>query len=71
VGVPVISNGNIVTYQDVMRCLEETEADAVMSAEWLRRNPALFAGSLRPQTLVAQKLKALYCLLTRMCCLGY
>jgi tRNA-dihydrouridine synthase 1 len=44
VTVPVISNGNIVTYGDVMRCLEQTKADAVMSAEWLRRNPALFAG---------------------------
>ena len=44
VSVPVISNGNIVTYEDVTRCLEETQADAVMSAEWLRRNPALFDG---------------------------
>ena len=44
VGVPVISNGNIVSYQDGVRCLLETKADAVMSAEWLRRNPALFAG---------------------------
>ena len=31
VSVPVISNGNIVRYEDVLRCLEATKADAVMS----------------------------------------
>jgi len=30
VSVPVISNGNIVTYQDVVNCLEATTADGVM-----------------------------------------
>ena len=43
VGIPVISNGNIVTFADVEDCLEQTGCAAVMSAEWLRRNPALFA----------------------------
>lgn len=42
--IPVISNGNIVTFGDVEACLEATGAAGVMSAEWLRRNPALFWG---------------------------
>ena len=41
--VPVIANGNIRTMADVDQCMEQTNADAVMSAYGLLANPALFA----------------------------
>ncbi|KAJ1484695.1 dihydrouridine synthase-domain-containing protein [Baffinella frigidus] len=44
VSIPVISNGNVVSFDDIAACLQHTKADAVMSAEWLRRNPAIFYG---------------------------
>ena len=39
---PIISNGNIITYDDVENNIEFTGADGVMSAEGILDNPALY-----------------------------
>ncbi|KAJ8592415.1 FMN-linked oxidoreductase [Rhizopogon salebrosus TDB-379] len=41
--VPVVSNGNVRTWEDMQRNKEETEADGVMVGETLLGNPCLFA----------------------------
>jgi tRNA-dihydrouridine synthase 1 len=45
IGVPMIANGGVRTYDDATRCLEVTGCDAVMSSEALLENPGLFAPS--------------------------
>ncbi|KAH9856848.1 FMN-linked oxidoreductase [Lenzites betulinus] len=43
VGIPVVSNGNVRTWEDVQKNREETGADGIMVGETLLANPCLFA----------------------------
>ena len=48
VSIPVIANGNILSYADIATCLEATKADAVMSAEAILWDPRLFSDPVLP-----------------------
>lgn len=41
--IPVIANGGIATHADVLRCLDYTGCDAVMSSEAILEHPTLFS----------------------------
>eukprot|EP01012_Entosiphon_sulcatum_P024961 TRINITY_DN30235_c0_g1_i1.p1 TRINITY_DN30235_c0_g1~~TRINITY_DN30235_c0_g1_i1.p1 ORF type:complete len:422 (-),score=70.85 TRINITY_DN30235_c0_g1_i1:99-1340(-) len=48
VAVPVIANGNVLCFADLQRCLDITQADAVMAAEALLWDPRLFSNPSLP-----------------------
>lgn len=51
--IPVFANGGIYTYEDAIKCLKFTGADAVMSSEALLENPGLFSGQLQDMDTLA------------------
>lgn len=57
VGIPVIANGGVETRDDALRCLEETGAAAVMSAEALLEDPDLFAERQSGETEVQRMIR--------------
>ncbi|XP_053697928.1 tRNA-dihydrouridine(16/17) synthase [NAD(P)(+)]-like [Sabethes cyaneus] len=51
--IPILSNGNIMSVDDIDRCLEETGVNGVMTAEGNLFNPFLFEGINPPAWTVA------------------
>jgi len=66
VNVPVIANGGIQTYQDVVKCFEATGCDAVMSSEALLETPSLFGEATGRPPVTQEDLALEYLELARL-----
>jgi tRNA-dihydrouridine synthase 1 len=55
--IPIIANGNVITYDDVENNLALTKADGVMSAEGILDNPALFLPRLGSRNEPSKKIE--------------
>ena len=52
--VPVLANGSIANLEDVKTCLEETNADGIMSSEAVLEYPAMFLGEQPQQRTIGR-----------------
>eukprot|EP00760_Papus_ankaliazontas_P034331 PhM_4_TR7131/c0_g1_i1/m.4524/K05542/DUS1; tRNA-dihydrouridine synthase 1 len=57
--IPVFANGNVLCYDDAVKCIEATGTDGVMSAEGLLFDPRLFSNPKEPLLLNARYRKEL------------
>eukprot|EP00465_Bigelowiella_longifila_P001712 CAMPEP_0185251488 /NCGR_PEP_ID=MMETSP1359-20130426/882_1 /TAXON_ID=552665 /ORGANISM="Bigelowiella longifila, Strain CCMP242" /LENGTH=259 /DNA_ID=CAMNT_0027833403 /DNA_START=164 /DNA_END=943 /DNA_ORIENTATION=- len=53
--IPVFSNGGIELFEDVEKCLKQTEADGVMVSEAILENPMLFSGKTPDGVQIAKE----------------
>lgn len=63
--IPIVTNGNTKTFEDVTQNLKSTECDGLMAGEGLLDNPALFAPSLNQTTPEGPELAVEYLALCR------
>lgn len=54
--VPIIANGNVIDWNDVVSNMEVTSADGIMSAEGLLNDPTLFSGAINGTPVNKDKL---------------
>jgi tRNA-dihydrouridine synthase 1 len=57
--IPIIANGNVIIYEDVVQNLSTTRADGIMSAEGILDNPALFLPQLGSRKETEKKITVL------------
>jgi tRNA-dihydrouridine synthase 1 len=53
--IPVLANGNILYFEDIQQCIEETGVDGVMIAEANLYNPTILSEMFYPVTYIGKE----------------